>query len=331
MVEDSAMIGTNICVAPSSSCSRFGPRTSPAELRRPDLILGCVVRDWAASPWHQPLVRVAVCVLLFALAVKAQLRQYEQASGLIQSSGRIYDARQVVRPEAFTTAQLSALFSQFASARCGQGRLARLTVTTNLQDLINTSNVSLPEMPRKGIPNILKADPSLIGIGLNEPSVAQVLCFDGQASAFVRHGGQVSEFRISGSRDPRELILGELHARIVGFRLRPALTGTSHSASDVLSVYVRMSALPELVAAKAAHAELALRTGSWTVLVLRTDPFFFDYDGPRTDLFEKSIPNASSAEFLVRPYIVCWPEGKASSCKLLRSHTGGDAPGRKGR
>jgi hypothetical protein len=219
------------------------------------------------------------------------------------------------------------LFTRFVATQCTQGRLARLTVVTNLRDLINTSNVSLPEMPLKGIPSILKADPSLLGSGLDEPTVAQVLCFDGQASALVRRGGQVSKLQIDGSRDPREPMLGGLRARIVGFRLRPAPPGTSHSALDILSVYLRTSALPELAAAKAARAELERRIGTKTYLILRTDPFFFDYDGPRTDIFEQTIPRVSSAEFLCKPYIVCWPGDGESFCKLLRSHTGGNEIG----
>ena len=330
MVEDTSMLGTNICVAPSNSWSPRNTGTSLAEAGARELILRYRVRAWAESPWHQPLVRVVVCALFFALAVKAQLPQYEQASGLEQSSARIYDARQVVKAQAFTPAQLSVLFAQFVSARCGQGKLARFTVSTNLRDLMNTSNVSLPEMSRKGIPNILKLDPSLLGNGLGEPSVAQVMCFDGQANALVRRSGQVSDFQIEGTRDPRELVLGDLHARLVGFRLRQAPPNTSHSVVDMLSVYVRTPALPELAVAKTARAELERRTGTRTYLFLRTDPFFFDADGPRTDIFERPIPSVSSAVFLRRPYITCWPKGGGDepSCKLVPSPTGGTEGGR---
>ena len=89
-------------------------------------------------------------------AAPADNAQYER------SSSNVYDAARVVTPKEFDTPRLLTLFREFAVAHCGRQKLARLTLAANRKDLINATNVNLPEGNLKGIPGLLRAEPSLL-------------------------------------------------------------------------------------------------------------------------------------------------------------------------
>ncbi len=62
------------------------------------------------------------------------------------------------------------------------------------------------------------------------------------------------------------------------------------------------------------------RTGLPSYLILRTDPFFWDMDGPKFDVLEVSVPRVSGREFLKRPYLSCPPSDDHKPCLLKTSH-----------
>ncbi len=255
-------------------------------------------------------------------AAPADKAQYER------SSSNVYDAARVVTPKEFDTPRLLTLFREFAVAHCGRQKLARLTLAANRKDLINATNVNLPEGNLKGIPGLLRAEPSLLGTSIGQPVVAQLLCFGDEATAIVRRSSDVERYQISGDRDSFKLGAGRTGSTVVGFRLYVAPRNNATGPTplpDIVHVYVKAEALPALEVAGAARRDLESRIGVMTFLTVRTDPFFFDRDGPRSDVFEIPSPKISIADFLTRPFVDCWPgngPGDKEGCGLKRSHIG---------
>jgi hypothetical protein len=217
------------------------------------------------------------------------------------------------------------VFKDFVATRCGQRKLARLTVAANERDLVNAINVALPAGRRERIPDLLTADPSLLGFDVGQPMIAEVLCFSGQVTARVRRGHSVRRHQLLGRDDARELNAHGLRLTLVGFRLSTVSgrvgTPGPQDLPDRVWIYAATQVLPELKRAEAVRRDLQDRTGVETHLVLRTHPHFFDYRGPRCDVFEVPHPAISKEEFLRSPFIVCWPEDRGGVCKLLSSPT----------
>jgi len=260
-----------------------------------------------------------LCLFSVAKVTAAQTSRFEYE----QSTKGVYDAARLVSSGDFVNAKLLEVFKQFGVTECAQRQLARLTVVTNERDLENVVNVRVPAIPRARIPIMLAADPTLLGSNLGQLNSAEVLCFDGSVTAFVRRDGKVSKYRLSGEDDVRDLNLPALRLTLVGFRLereRPDVAKHDpNPLPDMVWIYARTDALPTLGAAAAARSQLETQIKTRTYLILRTAPFFFDYGGPRFDLFEVRPSTTSMREFLAQPYIECWPNGTGGSCRLVKS------------
>ena len=303
-------------------------------------LLGCVSHDvsigesarfeWTLIGAPLSATRLTTSIRLFTLilflfsvakVIAAQTSRFE----FEQSSKGVYDAARLVSSGDFATPKLLERFKQFGVTECAQRQLARLTVVTNERDLENVVNVRLPAIPRARIPIMLAADPTLLGSNLGQLNSAEVICFDGSVTAFVRRDGKVSQYRLSGENDVRDLNLRALRLTFVGFKLereRPDVAKHDpNPLPDMVWIYAKTDALPTLGAAAAARSQLESQIKTRTYLILRTAPFFFDYGGPRSDLFEVQHSTASTREFLVRPYIECWPNGTGGSCRLVKSPT----------
>jgi hypothetical protein len=246
-----------------------------------------------------------------------------------RASQDVYDAAIVVGPQEFGTESLLATFRTFCATKCTQRKLARLRASTNEHDLRITGNVSLPDMLPGEIPKLLSLNPGYLGTAIGNPDIAQALCFGAEATAFVRRGDRVVSFQISGNHDSRELSVTGLDLTVVGFGFQAApvpSSGGGRSASpDYLWIFARTKSLPTTAEAGAVRRHLESRIGARVFLTLRTDPFFFDYGGPRSDVFETPPAKVSVAEFLTRPFIACWPGDSPDApggCQLRSTHIG---------
>jgi hypothetical protein len=246
-----------------------------------------------------------------------------------RSSRDVYDAAVVVGPREFVTESLLSTFRAFCATQCTHRKLARLRASTNEHDLQVTGNVSLPDMLPGGIPDLLSLNPGYLGTAIGTPDIAQVLCLGGEATALVRRGDRMASYQISGSHDSREMSVSGLNLTVVGFSFRaapvPSSGGERSASPDFLWVFARTKNLPSAKEADAVRRELESRIGVRSFLTLRTDPFFFDYGGPITDVFEIPPAEVSVAEFLTRPFIACWPADSpdgSGGCQLRNTHTG---------
>jgi hypothetical protein len=97
---------------------------------------------------------------------------------------------------------------------------------------------------------------------------------------------------------------------------RPASGGRP---TDFTWLYIRAKDILELDVAKSIHDELEKKIGVATFLILRTDSFFVEYDGPAADIFAKSLPEGSAVGFLQKPHIVCAPNATGGRCLLVTS------------
>ncbi len=257
-----------------------------------------------------------------ATAAPAERMLYER------SSRDVYDAAVVVGPREFVTESLLSTFKAFCATQCTHRKLARLRVSTNEHDLQVTGNVSLPDMLPGGIPDLLSLNPGYLGTVIGTPDIAQVLCLGGEATALVRRGDHIASYQISGNHDSRELSASGLNLTVVGFSFQVgpvSSSGGERSASPgFLWVFARAKDLPSAEEAAAVRRDLESRIGVRSFLTLRTDPFFFDYGGPITDVFETPPAEVSVAEFLTRPFIACWPTDSRDGpggCQLRKTHT----------
>ena len=286
-----------------------GPWLSRTCVRRARLLFSAR----RAPPWSL-LVVIVTCLFGWVTLVPAQNLAYEHASV------NVYDAARVIGYGGFSRPALLERFKSFSAGQCADRRLARWIVAADERSLMNSINVHLPPLRRDRIANLLRADPTLIGANLGPMTAAQVLCFGGSVTALVRQGDRLTRYQLGGSQDSREVNLRGQQLTIVGFELdsvpRTVAKDDPSSLPDQVWIYARMHALPTLEGATVLRSDLESLIGVQTRLVVRTDPFFFDYRGPRTDVFEVPTANISTEQYLNRPYIVWWPGG---GCRLVES------------
>lgn len=261
---------------------------------------------------------ITVCLLIPGSGVAGDF-SYESVSK------DIYDAARTVDGRKFDESTLLRTFTGFVGAECDQRKVARLIVAPSQDDLMKAVNTELPPIRPSRLSDILAADPSLVCAGSDEIRAAEVLCFDGAATACIRLGRVSRSYQLRGTRDSRELGLGGLHLRLVGFRLyaapRRVSASNKRTLRDEVWIYASAPSLPSVEAAKVASKDLERRTGLETFLVLRTDPFFFYDRGPRCDIFAPSPPRISPEEFSAKPFITCSPNRSPDPCVLHDSHT----------
>jgi len=234
----------------------------------------------------------------------------------------LYDSAKLAQPGDMEGPRLLALSQNFVDQECHKPgrRLARLTLSVSRLDLSNAMNVSFPE-----------ADPAEIirdgsfRMHFRSPEIAQVWCLGDQATTIVRRSDSIKRHQLAGERDARELALEGVKLTLVGINLNPGWGSVSGRALDTTWFYARTAKLPELSVARSIHRQLEESTRTNAFLVLRTDSFFVEYDGPAWDIFEQSLPEGSAAEFLGKPHIVCGPKSAGGVCLEVTSPPRGPA------
>ncbi len=264
-----------------------------------------------------------VCLIGVAAAAPMEKVLYET------SSRDAYDAAVVVGPKEFRVEALISMFKTFCETQGAHRQVARLRVSTNENDLRISGNVALPDIVPPAIPNLLSLNPGYyLGTALENLDIAEVWCWGGEATAFVRRGNRITRHQISGNHDSRELRVDRQDLTIVGFRLDAAPVPTPGARTlfpDFVRIFATTKSLPTVEEAAAVSRELQDRIGVRVFLTLRTDPHFFDYGGPRTDVFEVPSAKISVAEFLTKPFIACWPgddHDPLGGCQLRSTHIG---------
>jgi hypothetical protein len=250
------------------------------------------------------------CVFLFAMVVRApgQSMTYEE------SSERIYDAAKLVEPSVFLEDHLRDLMRQFTSIECKNRKLSRLIVAVDQRDLANITNVNVPPIRVSLIPDFVSPKSDLLQCEKLRRPVAQVLCFDGNATAAVRRDGKLTRFQLAGEHDSWDLTLLGVRLKLVGLRLHIIPSNIPARPLDQVWIYTRTEILPSLEKAKDMRREIEAYLGVHTTLFIRTDPFFITHEGPLCDPFEEPRSKMSKQQFLSEPYIACWSEEGGGEC-----------------
>jgi hypothetical protein len=240
---------------------------------------------------------------------------YSQDSSYMRESSRVYDAARVAEPQTFTAPILLKEFKGFVGLQCANRKLARLTVAPTKEDLVKVVNKIwfADGLTRRGIAGMVVPN---LGKDADELRAAQVLCVGDYATAIIRNGHHVERFQLSGSQDSRAWKAQGMDLTLEGFHVR------GDEVEGWVSAFIRAKDLPNLETAAVVRDELEHRTGVRIDMVLRTDPFFFDVDGPKFDAFEVPAPKISVDEFLSRPYISCPPSDgrRRPPCRLETTH-----------
>jgi hypothetical protein len=249
------------------------------------------------------------CALLAAGGASAQDGSYRHESNGIRDEAR------VVEPKSFTSSTLTRQFRAFVSSACSGRRLVRLIVAPTDQELGKAVNFSffLDDVTSAVIEAFVRRNPGLLGQGIGELNVAQALCVGENATALIRNRNRIEQYQLSGTNDSRRWSVGGTEVTLVGFSLHSG-------AREWISAFLRTKVLPGPDVAASIRDDLERRTGIPTYLILRTDPFFWDMDGPKFDVFEIPVPRISSSEFLRRPYLSCPPSDNKKTCRLETSH-----------
>jgi hypothetical protein len=242
---------------------------------------------------------------------------YAEDYSYSQKSVHVTDEAQIVASREFTMSLLLRRFGSFIDSECHSRPLARLILATSQRDLGNALNANMPE-------GLGPRNRTRIEIG--RPRVAEVVCLAGAATAIIRSGDQIERRQLAGQPSTRDLEVSGIRLELVGFRLlAEPLVGPgrddAHPLPERVWVYLRTSRLPSIGIAKVVQDYFANAIGTQVFVIVRTDPFFAAYDGPRFDIldprFTGEIPGMDS--LLSRAHIVCEPGGK---CRRI-----GDTPG----
>jgi hypothetical protein len=229
-----------------------------------------------------------------------------------RSSALVYDAAVLIKPSDFDAGLLRETFDRFASQECGTRKLARMIVATSERDLGDAINAILPGAV---------SESQIHSAQSRNLKVAQVLCFEGRITSFVRDGRAIRRDALRGSADSRNVTVEGMPLTIIGFRLRAeslqAAPSVPNALPDRVWLYARAKVLPSAQLAAQIHASLQRRVGVQLYLIVRTDPYFFDFDGPICDLFETSAGESYTKALLAQPSMVCTPVGDQARCGLF--------------
>ena len=252
--------------------------------------------------------------MVFGALVVASLSHAQDASYKLVSTVA-YDQARLIDPNMFARSILLEQFKEFVTRECSARGLARLILAPTKTDLAKAVNVHffLDDLTSAGIEKFVASSPSLLGQDVSTLNVAQVLCVGGDSAVMIRNGDQVDRYQISGKTDPRKWNAQGSDFTFVGFALHAG-------AREWISAFIRAKTLPDLEVAASIRDGVEHRTGLPSYLILRTDPFFWDMDGPKFDVLEVSVPRVSGREFLKRPYLSCPPSDDHKPCLLKTSH-----------
>jgi hypothetical protein len=265
--------------------------------------------------WRRASTEAACLGCVALISGMIYLPAHAQDASYLRESTHIYDEARIIDQKDFAPPSLLKEFRHFATVECGRRKLARLTLAPSQNDLARAVNVSfvLDDLTSEGVARIASSNPTLLGQNIGRLSVAQAYCMSGNVTAVIRNEFSIERHQLAGRKDSRELNLGKLDVRLVGFNL--------HGGRDEwISAFVRVKFLPDLDTAAAIRDLIEEQIGVQALLVLRTDPFFWDMGGPKFDPFEVPVPEISAGEFLIRPYISCPPSEERKPCRLESSH-----------
>jgi hypothetical protein len=236
-----------------------------------------------------------------------------QDASYTKKSVHVYDTAMVITRAEFENRDLLDRFGRFVRSQCQGRQLARMIVSTKNLDLVRSTNTELPSVV---------GDLRTLERGLGPLNVAQVMCFGGQATALIRRGDSIERYQIAGNRDSLKVNGLGMDLLLVGLRLHPGadISDATHTFPDRVWLYAKTKDLPDIRRAATVHAALQRQIGIPTYLIVRTDSFFFDYDGPLCDVFEMPTPKISKSEFLARPFVVCHPDRPAQPCEVSTRH-----------
>ena len=193
----------------------------------------------------------------------------------------------------------------FVEKECLGRNLARLTLSARDADLLAATN---PVMMTEADPDkVVRAGWVRFDFGI--PEVAQVWCFADDATAFLRTKGGVTQRQLRGKRNARDLTFNGAALTLVGLLVQ----------ARWVSLFARVSALPDLEVAESVHDALEERIGSPLFLTLRTDAFFYQAAGPLWDVFSDPLPRGSATAYLERLHIECPPRNSGHRCEVRRS------------
>ncbi len=224
-------------------------------------------------------------------------------------STNIWDQSRVVSAKEFGPENLKIEFQRFVDTACAGRRLARLMVAPTEQDLSMSIDVMMPfDSIGNGTQvysNWTRANPGMgmVPAGL---SVAEVICFSGNATVFVRRGGRFSTYQIRGSVPANEFVVSSTRFSLAGFRF----------SDQVPRMYVRSATLPTLPAANLVREFLERSVGGPVTTYFRTDSVFWIQEGPAFDPFEISQPRVDADAFLKRPFLACLPSTSGHPCSI---------------
>ena len=254
--------------------------------------------------------KVLICFLIFRIPDYCQ--SYQRAA-----TNSVFDESRIIDPARFTVGELLRSFQDFRTSRCNAYPLARLIVATSKEDLLLGTNTVHPE--------ILGGNPAAtfakwyLSADISRTRLAQVWCFDGRATSWIRSEDKIQRYELSGGKDSREITILGTNLKIVGFLLRlidlPPRHGDKREPNPLVSIFATTDVLPSLEIAKNIKKELERETRAEVILVIRTDSVFFVFDGPAQDLFAIPLKRISETKFLSQPSVVC----TSQECRLVRN------------
>lgn len=219
----------------------------------------------------------------------------------------VVDEAHLISGDNFNAQWLADRFKAFSAQRCGPGELSRLLVGTNRRDIEASLN-QYPGEIGSGAVARLASDPALLGSDVERRTIAQVICFDGTITQYIRQGIQVWSNRVSGDHDAWQFTIEGLACQIVGIRVVVSEQG------DRLVAYVRAAGSPDAVKVVQLRDLLKAKTGAPVTVIMRTDPFFSLFEGPACDPFEAPWPISLAQGTYERKYVACGPEDAARQC-----------------
>jgi hypothetical protein len=207
-----------------------------------------------------------------------------------------------------------AQLTDFAKSQCAIKTLARLILAPTQGDLAAAVNATFIDLTPQSERWLASSWPSLSGGDSRKLQAAQLLCFGGNATITIRNGNSVSRYQVTGTQDSRQWNSHGLSFTLVGFRLS--------SADTPIRIFLRSRTLPELQAAEVIRDEFQGRLGMPVSVVIRTDPFFWMFNGPKNDIFELGATKAATPKDVIeQAYLTCPPRGTKEVCRVVTTGT----------
>ena len=260
-----------------------------------------------ASTKASPLI---VLVLLSACGLGSQEPASSSRSIYRKEVGRTIDEARVGWPRGASVAQLKFILDDFVRSDCTSRSLGRLIFGATEADLVPLRNSSILDLNLGMVRDWSVRFPEFLGRGVSQLQVAQVVCLGGSATALIRVGTTVTRYQLTGESDTELRTVGGLSYVLQGFNLFGPVDGHIWGI-----FFIRVATLPTLDEALNMRKDLVDLVNVPIALNVRTDPFFWAYDGPRFDPFQVPVPRLSGEQFLNSPYISCPLSNREGACE----------------